>query len=119
MTRADWVIVISAVALLPFLYALYWGNAAPGDRVLVLVNGKEVLAASLATDQEFAVDGPLGTSHIKVHGGQVRFTDSPCANKLCVHTGWLHHGGEFAACLPNRVSLVVSGLNNRYDTINF
>ena len=119
MTRADWVIVIAAVALLPFLYVSYWGGNAPGDRLQVLVNGKEVMLAALSRDQDIAVDGPLGTSYIKVAGGRVRFTDSPCTNKLCVHSGWLQHGGEFAACLPNRVSLVVTGLHNRFDTINF
>lgn len=119
MTRADWLIVIFAVALLPFLYAVYWGNNTPGDRMQVLVNGKEVVTASLATDREYTIAGALGDSRIKVQDGQVRFMESPCTNKLCVHTGWLRHGGEFAACLPNRVSLAVTGLNNRFDTINF
>lgn len=119
MTRADWVIVAAAVALLPFLYAAYWSGATPADRLQVLVNGNEVLETALSTDQELTVDGALGASHIKVAGGRVRFTDSPCDNKQCVHSGWLQHGGEFAACLPNRVSIVVTGLNNRFDTINF
>lgn len=119
MTHTDRVIVLAAIALLPFLYATYWSEATHGDRLQVMVNGKEFVAAALAVDQEFTVDGALGPTHIKVEGGRVRFTDSPCANKLCVHSGWLQYGGEFAACLPNRVSLLVSGANNRYDTINF
>ena len=119
ITRADWLVVAGAMVLLPYLYFAFWGQSQAGDEAHIIVNGKEQLAIPLSKNQELSIDGVMGPSRIKVQNGKVRFMSSPCSNKQCVHTGWLEHGGEFAACLPNRISLVVTGLNNRYDTINF
>jgi hypothetical protein len=47
---------------------------------------------------------------------------SPCVGQQCVHSGWAQRGGEFIACVPNRVSLVVLGRGaggDYYDSINF
>jgi hypothetical protein len=38
-----------------------------------------------------------------VHDGAIRFIESSCPDKVCIHSGNLRHGGESAACLPNRV----------------
>ena len=119
MTRADMIVVILAIALLPFLYVTYWGPSQRGDVLRVMVNGKETQAISLHTDNHITVQGPLGTSVIDVHAGKARFVSSPCRGKQCVHTGWLGQGGEFAACLPNRVSIAVIAQEQRYDSIVF
>lgn len=119
MTRADIVVVILAVALLPFLYMTYWGSSQQGDALRVMVNGKETMTVSLREDQHFTVHGPLGDSVIDIHQGKARFVSSPCRGKQCVHTGWLGQGGEFAACLPNRVSIAVIAEEQRYDSIVF
>ena len=119
MTRADIVVVILAVALLPFLYMSYWVSSQQGDALRVMVNGKETMTVSLREDQHFTVHGPLGDSVIDIHQGKARFVSSPCRGKQCVHTGWLGQGGEFAACLPNRVSIAVIAEEQRYDSIVF
>lgn len=119
MTRADIIVVILAVALLPFLYMTYWGSAQQGDALRVMVNGKETMTVSLREDQHFTVHGPLGDSVIDIHQGKARFVRSPCRGKQCVHTGWLGQGGEFATCLPNRVSIAVIAEEQRYDSIVF
>lgn len=119
MTRADIIVVILAVALLPFLYMTYWGSSQQGDALRVMVDGKETMTVSLREDQHFTVHGPLGDSVIDIHQGKARFVSSPCRGKQCVHTGWLGQGGEFAACLPNRVSIAVIAEEQRYDSIVF
>lgn len=119
MTRADIIVVVLAVALLPFLYAYYWGNSDEGREVRVLVGGEEQGIFSLKTNKRVQIQGKLGPSTIEIHNGKVRFVESPCQGKQCVHTGWLNHGGEFAACLPNAISLLVLGDSQRFDAINF
>jgi len=74
---------------------------------------------NLFQNQELHATGVLGNSHIRVLDGRVRFIDSPCPNKLCVHTGWLSQGGENATCLPNRVSVQILASDPRFDSINF
>lgn len=119
MTRADMIVVILAVALLPFLYITYWGPPQQGDALRVMVNGKETMTISLHEEKHITVQGSLGDSVINIHEGKARFISSPCRSKQCVHTGWLGHGGEFAACLPNRVSIAVIAQEQRYDSIVF
>ena len=46
----------------------------------------------------------------------VRFVDSQCKDKLCIHSGLLS-SGESAACLPAGVSVSVSGSEPEIDAI--
>jgi hypothetical protein len=119
MTRADYIVLIGALLLLPWLYASFWQRGGIGEEARIVgADGKEIIA-SLREDRELRLSGPLGTSVIEIRDGRVRFVSSPCHGQLCVHAGWLHFGGEFTACLPNRVSVAVVGRELRYDTINF
>lgn len=119
MTRADYLAVAGALLLLPYLYMSFWHRGGEGEEVRIVgADGREVIA-SLGEDRVLDINGQLGTSVIEIRDGKVRFASSPCSGKLCVHAGWLHFGGEFTACLPNRVSVAVIGRELRYDTINF
>lgn len=119
MTRADYVVLAGALLLLPWLYASFWHRGGAGEEVRIVgADGHEIIA-SLHEDRAIEIPGPLGRSVIEIRDGRVRFVSSPCHGQLCVHAGWLHFGGEFTACLPNRISLAVVGRELRYDTINF
>lgn len=119
MTRADIAVLAVALAGLPFLYHAYWGTDAAGEAVRILAPGQPPVTVSLARDRTMTVAGRLGPSVIEIKNGRVRFVSSPCRNKLCIRSGWLGRGGEFAACLPNEISLVVLAPEQRYDAINF
>lgn len=119
MTRADWLAVIMAIALLPGLYSHYWGGSGPGEAVRISAGGQADITVPLTSNRRFTVHGPLGDSIIEVHDGRVRFLSSPCRGKQCVHTGWLAHAGDLAACLPNGIMVSITGRDRRYDSINF
>jgi hypothetical protein len=61
----------------------------------------------------------MGPSRLLVQDGRVRFTASPCRGKQCIHSGWLAHEGDFAACLPNGVAVEVLGPERGLDAINY
>jgi hypothetical protein len=119
LSRGDVVVWLLALLLLVGLYAAFWQSDGHGAEAVVLVNGKRWARLDLFHNQDLIVPGPLGHSHIQVRDGQARFVDSPCPNKLCVHTGWLSQGGEVAVCLPNKVSLQILASDPRFDAINF
>lgn len=119
MTYADRVVLVLGIALVAWLYAHYWGADAPGHYARILVGNNEHEIVSLQTDHEVRVAGTLGTSRLEVREGKIRFIDSPCRGKQCVHSGWLSYGGEFTACLPNRISIQILGRHPRFDAINF
>jgi len=65
------------------------------------------------------INGTRGLSTLEFNDGAVRFVASPCRTKRCIHAGWLRRSGDFAACLPNQVSVLVAGAERRFDAINF
>ncbi|HUP92782.1 MAG TPA: NusG domain II-containing protein [Solimonas sp.] len=108
-TLTDVVVVIAAALLVGALAARYWTPARPAQAVEVRAGAQLVGRYDLAQDRDVSVQGPRGTSHLRIEAGRVRFLDSPCRNRVCVHSGWLSHAGEVAACLPNRVSVRLLG----------
>jgi hypothetical protein len=119
MTRLDWLVVMVALLVLPALYSSFWGNGNRGEFARIQVGKQTPQLVSLQDNRNYRFKGPLGTSVIEVHDGRIRFIESPCTGKQCIHSGWLGNDGEFAACLPNLISITVSDRNPRFDSINF
>lgn len=120
MTRGDLLAIAGAAALVGALFARYWQPPVAATQFEVRVAGESRARYSLDVDREIRVDGRDGISLLKVENGRVRFVDSPCRNKVCIHGGWLSHSGDAAACLPNRVSIALSGKASAgLDAISF
>ncbi|VAX12146.1 hypothetical protein MNBD_GAMMA24-1981 [hydrothermal vent metagenome] len=118
MTRADIVLLLIAVLALPFIYLYYWQPTTAGTTVRIMRGETLVRELALDNDQEISIKGPLGTSRLQIKNGKIRFISSPCTGKVCIHTGWLSHSGDFTACLPNRISIEIMG-QGEYDSMNF
>lgn len=118
-TFADRIVIAVAVVLVLSLYAVYWQPSKAGT-VIEYQTPAGSGSLRLNQDQEIGLRGSNGISHIRVEDGSVRFTDSPCRNKHCIHSGWLHENGDFAACLPNQVTLLVRSHHEpEFDAINY
>jgi hypothetical protein len=62
------------------------------------------------------VNGPLGNTVIRIHGNQAWIDSSPCKNKICVAMGHVKSNGDWVACLPNNVFLIIKGNNDIQKT---
>jgi hypothetical protein len=114
----DWLVFVAGLFTIGWLFATLWqGQAA--DRVIVRSGGKVVAEANLFKDQAIRVQGPLGTSLIKIQNRRVRVATDPSPRQYCVKQGWLTHAGEVAICLPNQVSVEVAGARKLYDSLNY
>jgi hypothetical protein len=83
-------------------YFLTRPAAKQGAVAEIIVDGAVVQTVSLGRDSVFPVPGREEVI-LEVHDGAIRFIESSCPDKICIKTGDLRHGGESAACLPNRV----------------
>lgn len=119
VTRADLLITGMAAVAVVGLFPMHWGKQLQGDTARILVPGQAEQIVALNKEQRYVIAGPLGENVIEVRDGKIRFARSPCNGKQCIHSGWLSQAGDFAACLPNRVSLVIASKEQHYDTINF
>jgi len=101
--------VILAAGCIGTLYARFWQPAVAADTVEVRVAGERVGRYPLQVDRAVTVEGRRGPVLLTIQSGRVRFSRSPCRNQICVHSGWLSHSGDAAACLPSRVSISLTG----------
>lgn len=119
MKAADIILMMLLVAALTGLYLHFWTAPAAAQWVEIR-SGKDAASRhSLWEPAEIRVAGRLGDSVIQIQAGRARFTDSPCRNRICIHSGWHEHNGEAAACAPNGVSIELVGGSEAIDAIAF
>jgi hypothetical protein len=111
----DWLILAIALLSLIPLYARYWQHS-PADYV-VITSPSSTQRINLHQTQVLSVKGYLGYSQLEIEQGKIRFINSPCQKKYCVHAGWQQSGGAFAACLPNHILLEVQ--SEQFDAISY
>ena len=97
--------VLLLAALL--LFALTRGTREEGAAAVVTVDGVEVGRYPLSKSGTFPLNG--GTNILVVENGEAWVTEANCPDKICMAMGKISRNGEFIACLPNRLLIVVEG----------
>ena len=118
LKAGDYLIIVSGCLLAVFLAATLWQGGA-ADKAIIRSGGKIFREVPLSRDQLISVPGPLGISRISIHNRQARIAADPSPRQYCVRQGWLKLSGEIAICLPNQVSVELSGRKKNYDSLNY
>ena len=88
----------------------YLTHLAPAVRAEVAVDGKTVETLDLSKDQEITIRGAQGgTNFLVIQDGTIRCSQASCPDKVCVRQGRQSRDGDMIVCLPNRVTVRVSG----------
>ncbi len=114
----DCLVIIFSLILLAFLFQTLWVYD-PASQLKIRQADHVIGTYDLNQARELHIHGPLGDSHISIDNGKVRFKQSPCRNQYCVHQGWLSRQGQVAICLPNQISLQLTGAKKIYDSLNY
>lgn len=101
-TRRDGLLFALLAVIAIAAYLLLRPAGEKGAVAEIYVDDKLVLTVSLDRERTFPVPGREEVM-LQVHDGAIRFIQSSCPDKICIQTGRLRHGGQWAACLPNRV----------------
>lgn len=102
--------ILCLLALLALAAALYLhGLQRPaGGTAVIEQDGRElhrIAFASLPETETLSVGGTV----IEVGPEGARFVSSPCPDQVCVRTGLCSRAGDTAVCLPQRVSIRITG----------
>ncbi len=102
--------ILCAAALLAVAIGLYlWSFARPaGGTVVIEQDGKTVYRIDFTTLSEPETLEVNGTV-IEIGPNGAWFVSSPCPDQICVKAGLCSRAGESAVCLPQRVSLRITG----------
>ncbi|MFA6063270.1 MAG: NusG domain II-containing protein [Gallionella sp.] len=114
----DWLtLLLGGVCVVLLTLKLWSGDLA--DKAVIRSGGKVFREVALSKDQQIEVPGPLGISVIAIKDRRVRIASDPSPRQYCVRQGWLQQAGEIALCLPNQVSVELTGSHKRYDSLNY
>lgn len=114
----DWLTLLLSGLCVIFLTLKLW-NGDLADKAIIRSGGKIFREVPLSRDQLIKVPGPLGISVISIHQRKARITSDPSPRQYCVRQGWLQQTGEIAICLPNQVSIELTGSRKKYDSLNY
>lgn len=107
-------------ALLAIALALWLGarqlRAGPARYANVVFRGDVVKRVYLHESGRFSVDELPGVE-FEARSGDIAFVRSDCPDQVCVNTGWLSTPGDFAACLPNGVMIIIPADSGQLDAI--
>jgi hypothetical protein len=114
----DWLtLLIGSVCVVLLGMKLWSGDLA--DKAVIRSGGKVFREVTLSKNQQIEVPGPLGISVIAIKDRRVRIASDPSPRQYCVRQGWLQQAGEIALCLPNQVSVELTGSHKRYDSLSY
>ena len=101
------VLLVVALALFFGLRSLQARDTGAGAQAVVTVEGREIGRYPLKKNGTFPLNG--GTNILVVENGEAWVSEANCPDKVCMGMGKISCNGEFIACLPNRLLVVVEG----------
>lgn len=114
----DWVVAGIAAAAVAVAFPLLW-RGGPAERAVIRLDGRVVAEYPLDAAHRVEVAGPLGTTVVEIQPGRARILADPGPRQYCVRQGWLTQATAVAICAPNHVSLMLSGRQPAYDSLNY
>ncbi len=123
MSKQDlWIIfAVIALGLLAWLAFALFGMGTTGEAVqaVITVDGKVVETVKLDQSQTITIQGAAYPCIVETKPGQIRMLEAPCPDQICVKTGWISHGGQVIACVPNRVVIKIVAEESPVDAISY
>jgi hypothetical protein len=114
----DYLTLLGGVAFTIWVTVAVWSGGI-ADTALIRSGGKVFKEVPLSRDQQIEVPGPLGVSIVTIEKRRARISSDPSPRQYCVRQGWLQQAGEIAICLPNEVSVELTGGEKKYDSLNY
>ena len=91
------------------------GQSNEGSYVIIMYQNEEKARFSLTSDGIYDINN--GKNKIEILGGKVRMTYADCPDELCIRQGWIEYDGQSIICLPNKITVMVSGGDSLVDFV--
>ena len=104
----DFIAALIALGLVVTVAVVAYSGGTGGTLLRVQAPSGEYVY-DLNSDAHLQFEGPIGTMHVEIADGKANVFSSPCREQICVNTRPMTKGGDWTACLPNRVFFEVTG----------
>ena len=105
--RLDILLISCLLVLSLLILAVVSLNKKEGALISVEVDGVTVASYPLSKDGVFVLNG--GTNTLIIENGTARLVESHCPDRTCEKKGKIRYVGQTVVCLPNRLSVTVTG----------
>jgi len=109
--KADIILIASLLILAAAVFLVVKLTQKPGSWAVVAVEGQEIQRIRLSEDGIYELNG--GTNTLEIKDGRAHMIKADCPDKLCTYQGFIDSDGQAIICLPNRLTVVVSGPENK------
>ncbi|MBR0598738.1 NusG domain II-containing protein [Sinanaerobacter chloroacetimidivorans] len=107
------ILAVSAAAW--FAYQHSFGQERAEAEIYYYSELVETVALDQGIEKTFSIPQD---EHVVFHlyaDGTIRFEESDCPDKVCIHAGRLGTVGQYAACLPNGIILKIVPVNGHHE----
>ena len=113
-------LIVFAAAIFFIFFSFFSLKSGKNDNsTLIIYSGDSEYVYPLESNGQYKIKGALGESTISVQDGKASFISSPCPNQTCVEMGKISHSGEWAACLPNDIFIMVENKSDGLDALAY
>jgi hypothetical protein len=121
--HTSWSPIDLLIAVAIVLFGLYWlmvrEDTDPATREVLIYRGDTIVTTvPLAEDRRIDLSPHGAAMVVEIRAGQVRVHSSDCHQQICVRKGWTSQVHDPIICIPNRVTIEVTGRDDRYDAIS-
>lgn len=112
------------VLLITLIIAMSIALCAPfflkkGDVTATVMYDGEVFDRINLSENEKDLTLKVGNCEIRVEKHEIYFANSPCPDKICIKAGRLKKSGDFASCVPEKVTIILKGGDKLPDAVTY
>ncbi len=113
ITKND-IILILLIGLITASFFIFKSFSDKDLIARIYFDGKLVESVNLSEKEEKRIlTGENSSIVIVAENGKIFFEKSSCPDGVCTDSGELYRNGDFAACLPEKVIIKVSGVKDK------
>jgi len=115
MPKAADIIIILLAAFFTFSAFFYVYTKQRGSAQVLIRAQDEEYIFPVNAEETIVVSGTLGDTIVRIGDIRAWIESSPCDNQTCVASGFVSKHGQWAACLPNNVLLLIHGASDKEE----
>lgn len=112
----EYILIAAALIIAAVVWLDFRLNRDDGVYAVVSIDGVETARYPLSVDGTYPLNG--GTNLLVIENGFAYMQGADCPDKLCVNQGKVRYTGQCIVCLPNRVTVTVSGADEGVDLVS-
>lgn len=115
MNKSDKWLIIFFLFTACFLFLIFSLKEEKGNTAIVYYQNKIIKQIDLSIDNNYEVEGELGTVKIIVKNKRIKVESENSPRNLCSKQGFVSSSNSSIVCLPNKIVIQIK--NNEIDTM--